>query len=499
MKNAKFIVGLVVLVLASCYLPQNPVNLDGNESVKQLSVVTDEVRGQGVYVNEMGVEFDILGQEGDDGEIVKCVEALDIVPVGSGSGMSSKSFGGQGSIKALILGRRHDGYPGVWEVNHDDTIQPVSENESGAKSSKAGESCEVEWMMHGFFGWVYHIASPLLGPDSEGGFIVVGYAENTRGIDFGGNWEIDPGASVAVYWRLEQKGNGHYHLSRARIIGEPNENYKESKKDKDKDFPRYHRYRHSMFVHFLRYLFSSFKFFFLDSFETYLTDVLEAEYDPVEDKYLVKGHVEGEFNTVTPVIKEVKEIAVAEKKNKLIVGLAAIDPYGDIVITVDDGNGGGTGSGGTYERIVIDVHGPAGFGEPEYLNIALYLEEDGVLSEKARDETAVDPGFIEVIDDPEGSGLTAGTYYIEVYHESTPAAFGQAYTVRAISLASGEAVPGTDVPAPLPGYAGDLYETADETYSNTTAVVELDTTWIQRYLTAGSDVDWIRLVLPELP
>ena len=72
MKNAKFILGLLlILVLASCYLPQNPANLHGKEPVDKLSVLTDESRDQGMYVNEKGEEFDILGEEGADGQIVR--------------------------------------------------------------------------------------------------------------------------------------------------------------------------------------------------------------------------------------------------------------------------------------------------------------------------------------------------------------------------------------------------------------------------------------------
>ena len=175
MKHAKFVLGLVILILASCYLPQNPANLDGEESEEQLSVTTDKSRNQGVYLNEDGDRFDIVSEEGPEGEVVRCVEALDIVPVGPGDGVGSKSFGGHGPIKALILGKRGDGYPGVWEVQNNDSIVPVSSNESGEKNSKAGDSCEVDWFIHGFFGWKYHIVFPFLGHDSKGGYIFVGY------------------------------------------------------------------------------------------------------------------------------------------------------------------------------------------------------------------------------------------------------------------------------------------------------------------------------------
>ncbi len=429
MKHGKTILGLLILVLASCYLPQNPGQLDGTETGLQLSVMTDKSREQGVYVNEDGDRFDIVSKEGPDGEVVKCVEALDIIPVSSGDGAASKSFGGSGPVKALILGKRGDGYPGVWEVLNDDSIVPVSSNESGEKNSKAGDSCEVDWLIHGFFGWQYHIVFPFLGPDSEDGYIFVGYAENTRGIDFGGKWKIEEGTTVAVYWRLEKKKH-HYHLSRARIIGEPKENYTKWKKDKDKEFPHRNRYRHSVFVHFLRYLFDSYKFFFFDSFETYLVDVLDAEYDTDKDKYLVTGHVEGAVPTVTPVTKTEKSGTVVDVDPKLPVGTAKIAPNGEITITIDDG--GGNGNGDTYERIVIDSYPPKGTGDPE-TDLILY-DQDGI--ELARDDDS-GPGQIDT--EQLGLSLSPGTYYIKVYNKDRT--YLGPYVVRLLSLTLREELP----------------------------------------------------------
>ena len=478
MKHGTIILGLMILVLASCYLPQNPVNLDGNESVDQLSVMTDKSRDQGVYVNESGDTFDIVSEEGPDGEIVRCVEALDIVPVGSGDGVGSKSFGGHGPVKALILGKRHDGYPGVWEVQNDDAIWPVSYNESGDKSSKAGDSCEVEWLIHGFFGWVYHVESLILGPDTEGGFILVGYAENTKGIDFGGKWEIEEETTVAVYWRLEKKKNGHYRISRARIIGEPKENYTKWKKDKDKEFPRYKRYRHSIFVHFLRYLFASYKFFFLDSFETYLVDVTNAEYDENADKYFVTGHVEGAIDTVTPVTKGAKSDTVAETENELPTGTAAIAPNGEITITVD---GGGNGGGDTYERIVIDAYSSIGGGEPS-IEVKLFNKVDDQLQEVPGDEDLKTTRVVM-------SKLPSGTYYIQV---TSPAAGDQAYALRVLAPVGAEPLP------IVPGLneSDAPYEPDDDDPDKNTILLGNDN-YVNRYFAneTGDTVDWLKLVL----
>ena len=439
MKHGKVILGLLILALASCYLPQNPGQLDGTETGLQLSVTTDKSRDQGVYVNEDGDRFDIVSKEGSDGEVVKCVEALDIVTVGSGDGADSKSFGGSSPVKALILGKRRDGYPGVWEVLNDDSIAPVSSNETGEKNSKAGDSCEVDWFIHGFFGWKYHVVFPFLGPDSEGGFIFVGYTENTRGIDFGGTWKIDEGTTVAVYWRLEKK-NRHYHLSRAKIIGEPNENYEKWTKNADKDFPHRNRYRHSMFVYFLRYLFDSYKFFFLDSFETYLVDALDAKYDPDQDKYLVTGHVEGAIPTVTPVTKTENSGTVVEADKKLPTGTAVIDPNGEITITTD--TGGGNGGGDTYKWIVIDTYPALSSGSPA-TDLSLYDQTGKPLA------TDDDPGSGQIViatNDQGGLGSSPEkNYYVKVYNKDR--SYLGPYMVRLLSLTP---VDGGLPPLPLP-------------------------------------------------
>jgi hypothetical protein len=388
-------------------------------------------------MNEKGESFDITSEEGPEGKVVKCVEALDIVQVDTGDLTGSKSFGGHGPVKALIFGRRHDGYPGVWEVQNDDRILPVASNECGEKNSKAGDSCEVDWLMHGFFGWQYHVVSSFLGPDSEKGYILVGYAENTKGIEFGGKWMIEEGTTVAVYWRLERQYNGHYHLSRARIIGEPNENYAKWNMAKDKEFPRYYRYRHSMFIHFLHYLFANVKFFFLDSFDTYLVDVINAEYDSGEGKYFVTGHVEGTIDVVNSGTQSIELTSDTKKKKKLPVAVAAIDPFGEITITIGDSGNGGNGGGDVYERIVIDSYGSLSWGDVR-TDLSLYDEKGEILA------TADDagPGRIDIDTSDLGWGLGPGTYYVKVYNKDRD--YLGPYALRVLNLASGVELPSPD-------------------------------------------------------
>lgn len=498
MKQGKLVFGLLILVLASCYLPQNPGNVDGTETDVQLAVKTDKSRDQGVYVNENGDDFDIVSEEGPDGKIVRCVEAVDIVQVDGGVGEAVKSFGDSGIVKALILGRRADGYPGVWEVLYDDSIRPVSYNEAGEKNSKAGDSCEVEWLMHGSFGWQYHVLKPILGPDSEGGYIFVGYAENTRGVDFGGPWTIEEGTTVAVYWRLEKKYR-HFHLSRARIIGEPNEDYSKWNKTSDKDFPNRYRYRHSMLVHFFLYLFDSFKFFFLESFDIYLTDVLEAEYDKEKDLYLVTGHVDGSFSQSTPTKMSGKggNVEKVEEKEKetTTIGTAAITPNGEITITVKGGGNGGNGNGGTYERIVIDTYKAWLGGAPD-TDLILY-DETG--KELGRDEPiGGGPGRIDT-DDPSISPLSSGIYYIRVYDKDS--GYVGPYAVRALSLAAEEALPDPVVPGSF-NTSDFPYESDDAVTGNVpTNPVEIplgNDNYLNRYLYPGTESDWLILELPPL-
>ena len=268
-----------------------------------------------------------------------------------------------------------------------------------------------------------------------------------------------------------------------------------------------------MFVYFLRYLFDSYKFFFLDSFETYLVDALDAKYDPDQDKYLVTGHVEGAIPTVTPVTKTENSGTVVEADKKLPTGTAVIDPNGEITITTDTGGGNGNGGGDTYKWIVIDTYKSADFVGPPVLDMILYDQTGNPLT------TDDDPvsGQIEIATNEQGGlGSSPGkTYYVKVYNKDR-GYFGP-YAVRLLLLASDEEPPKPPVP-PDPVILGiindfDLdpnngsYEPDDDILNEIpTNPAELslgNNNPLNRYLGFQGDPpvlvddDWLMFVLPE--
>ena len=162
MNRRQFFWVLIVFgfILASCSMPQGPSELTNTgspgEVASNLSVETDFSRNQGIYVNEWGQKIDIISEEGAEGTVVRCVEAIDIVEVDEANN-SGKSTSAGTRVKALVIGKRDDGHPGVWEIHSDDSIHPVEGKEYGKKSSLLPDSGEIDWVFYGFFGLVYHV------------------------------------------------------------------------------------------------------------------------------------------------------------------------------------------------------------------------------------------------------------------------------------------------------------------------------------------------------
>jgi hypothetical protein len=204
--SGALLVALALLWAVGCSLPQGPALDDAAVPVLP-AIENDPARGQAVFITAAGLRLDIQGAE-EDGTLVRCVEALDMspaAPAGVGNGLA-----------ALVIGRRDDGRPGLWAVHSDDSIRPLHDNR-GLASCLLSEPEDVEFMVPGLFGWVYHAIE--LSPAGENGWIVIGYAENSDGFELG-RWSVKPGTTVGVYWRVRKHPHkDYYFLSPARVIG----------------------------------------------------------------------------------------------------------------------------------------------------------------------------------------------------------------------------------------------------------------------------------------
>jgi hypothetical protein len=439
-----------------------------------LSVETDLSRGQGVLVTETGAKIDILSKEGEDGATVACVEALDLVVVDEGS--SAKSFAAVGpkesSVKALVFGMRSDGWPGVWQVLFDGTILAVQDAERRF-SSKLMDSSECGGGIRGLFGWTY---KPIaMRSDGKSGALIVGEALNKRGFHWGKH-VIEPGTTVAVYWRLEKHRNSRFYwVAPAKVIGTPADstNPANSPKEPPKPF--------KAGKHWPRGIISGLRQFFLEWYEDYLADLTITRetqddqglfrYDSGLDVYLVKG---------------------LNKED--LASLATINRDDTISIVLDTSTGDGT-----YNRLVIETYNPLDpiYGAATDTRISLY--SDATFDKDNPMAQADASGSYDIIDVGNDQGFAPGTYYIKVV--PSPNAIGNTgpYAIRALVN------PGD----PLPAYVTFLstndsdspYEpdgAVDTIGKPTNPVVIKINQSLNRYLSSATDADWFVLDLQEV-
>ncbi len=232
-----------------------------------LSIDTDTGRTQGVYINEKGLYIDIESIDESSGEVFKCIEAVDIAVL---TPPESPEDTPDTAVKAIIVGKREDGLPGIWEIHKDDSIHSPWNEETENRTSVLPDSAERMNYLKNSFGWTYEVAGI-----SDDGKMVIGNAVHEEGFTRG-KWTIDPGTTVGVYWRLwKPDADIEYSVSRARVIG-----------IKKAPFPYGHEKRRPDFRS--RRL-NRLRLFFLDWFETYLTEAESINYDEENEMYLVRG------------------------------------------------------------------------------------------------------------------------------------------------------------------------------------------------------------------
>jgi len=220
--------GLPLLLLLACQMPVGPtltssagthtattpsatsVSSEGGASSSGgFSLTVDSSANQGVLLTPDGKRV-LIQATGSDGSLVKCISPVSIATLKSDS--SNKSA----EKSEIVVGKTDKGSAGIWIYTSEGKFKSIEHEGSGHSSSKLPESDDHKGDFRSSFGWTYHVVDM-----SEDGKIVVGYAENKKGLKLG-PLTVDPGTTVGVYWRIwSRHHDGHRHLwvSTARIIG----------------------------------------------------------------------------------------------------------------------------------------------------------------------------------------------------------------------------------------------------------------------------------------
>ncbi len=457
MKTKFFILGLSVfaLVFMSCSMPQGPSDLPAPQEEEEMSlaVETDTSRNQGIYINEKGVKIDIISEEDPDGTVVACVKATAIVRVDDGDD-SSKSFSSGTWVKALVIGKRDDGNPGVWEIHNDDSIHPVRSSIGGRKCSLLEESEGLDRVIRRLFGWVYHVTM-FSEAAEDGRRIIVGYAEHKEGIKRG-RWLIEKGTRVAVYWKLNKSSCcPFFRVSRARIIGTPAAH------------PHHFHHGRHRFYWFIHYILSFLRLFFLNWLDAYLIEAKTVDYDKEKDAFIVTGIDQDGADAVATIYKD---------------DHITIEPLNGVEII--------------YDRIVIDTYEPRGgwgAGFPPTDTYLTLFDDSGSMLEEDNDSTPYTDDHIGSAHIYYTDGLISGTYYIRV-----TSGFGSGpYAIRVLSLNKGAALPN---PIYFDSYSESTdYDDDDSKKNIPNDPIDINVgniNAVNRRLNSSVDIDWLKFVLP---
>ena len=212
-----------LLLLSSC---PSPLNYTGDTvdttKTAEATVAVDPVRGLAVLTEPDGSKTVIKSIEGDD--TIGCEKVTDYVLFDTDSGGRHQS--GRNHPRAVILGVRTDGRPGVWIV-YTGGIVIIPEGDGGDMTSELLEAVSDADGFRWDHGWIYE-AMAL----SDDGKIIVGVAENPDAWWLADYLETTP--RVVVWWNLVDKGNGVFYLSRARVVAKyPEWNMDDVKNDRD--------------------------------------------------------------------------------------------------------------------------------------------------------------------------------------------------------------------------------------------------------------------------
>ena len=233
---------LLISVFISCNNGMGAGSTADAEDSSAVLVLTDPSKGV-VFVDEEGSETVVKSVE--NGEEILCKSVIDYAVFDGGEPVSKSSVKTAGRKRAVVLGYRSDGCPGLWIVYSGGIVKPVVNSED-IETSELLEMAEARQPLFKHFGWSYR-ALDMAVNGSE--IVIAGYAENEEGISWLG---IDPGTTIGVYWAVIEDEDGYYHISRARVAG-----YRDNewwKKYRDEITKPSHRYRHR-WLHSLRLFF----------------------------------------------------------------------------------------------------------------------------------------------------------------------------------------------------------------------------------------------------
>ena len=260
---------LLITIFISC---NNSMGSDAAVSPDEAEgayLLTDTSKGV-VFVDETGAETVVKSVE--NGETVVCKEVIDYKLLNEEENLSKSSVKTVGRKRAVILGYRDDGFPGLWIVYSGGIVRPVVNSED-IETSELLEMAEARQPLFKHFGWTYKALDMAVNGNE---IIIAGYAENEDGIPLLG---IDPGTTIGMYWSVIEDEDGYYHISRAKVVGyKDNDWWKRYRNEIKKPGYRYRwRWLHSL------------RLFFFGWYDKYLTMTESVEVGENPGEFEIKG------------------------------------------------------------------------------------------------------------------------------------------------------------------------------------------------------------------
>ena len=249
------LLAIPVLLVLSCSAPVMPgagtsdITSDGTSPAAVPLSIQNEAN-HAVLVTESGSRLEISSTT-TAGSTVECAQALGVTWFKDSLTVTDET------APALVIGTTRDGRAGIWAYSKGH-IETVIGEKDGEWISVLPESDEAKGAFTGHLGWTYHV----MGTSSDG-HMIVGYAENKNGIDFG-KWSVAPGTTIGVYLTVGRyRQERHLQVSGAKVIG----TYAPSETDVN------HRRAHRLFDYFRKLVLDRLKMLLLNELTSYLTMV----------------------------------------------------------------------------------------------------------------------------------------------------------------------------------------------------------------------------------